>query len=63
MVDGPRGGARDLRGASHEPGPAAGGRGARGIIPVGGAEEKMSDARILRRFVDIAGREGRADRR
>ena len=25
------------------------------IIPVGGAEEKMSDARILRRFVEIAG--------
>lgn len=25
------------------------------IIPVGGAEEKMSDARILRRFVDMAG--------
>ena len=25
------------------------------IIPIGGAEEKMSDARILRRFVDLAG--------
>ena len=25
------------------------------IIPVGGAEEKMSDARILRRFVEISG--------
>ena len=25
------------------------------IIPVGGAEEKMSDARILRRFVDLCG--------
>ena len=33
--------------------PEGGERGA--IIPVGGAEEKMSDARILRRFVDIAG--------
>jgi len=25
------------------------------IVPVGGAEEKMSDARILRRFVDLCG--------